>query len=125
MGVPPYVQDIVSAVYYARTLGIDNLEIGDQLPVDFFLDDSVYTSVIIYEGIEEVEIKLGTFRCKRFKPRMVVGEVFAESYPMQLWISDDENRILILAKSAVIVGNLKMELMEYEGLANPLTSKLE
>ncbi|MBN3035395.1 MAG: DUF3108 domain-containing protein [Bacteroidales bacterium] len=125
MATPPYIQDIVSAVYYARTFDVSNLKIGEHIQIDFFLDDSVYTSVIIFEGREVVDIGMGRVRCMRFKPRMVVGEVFSEQYPMTLWISDDLNKIPILAQSAVIVGNIKMELMEYEGLSHPFTSLIE
>jgi len=56
---------------------------------------------------------------------MITGEVFSDKYPMILWVTDDKNHIPILAKSAVIVGNVKAELMEYEGLANELTSLIE
>jgi hypothetical protein len=41
---------------------------------------------------------------------------------MDIWVSDDKNRIPILAKSAVVVGSVKLELIEYKGLANPVTS---
>lgn len=123
--IPPYTQDFISAVYYARTFNTDTLSPGDKLHVNFFIDDSVYTSVIFYEGKEEVEIGLGRFRCLKLKPMMATGEVFTETYPMTLWVSDDRNHIPILAKSAVYVGNIKMELMEYSGLANPLTSLIE
>jgi hypothetical protein len=41
---------------------------------------------------------------------------------MDIWISDDQNRIPVLAKSAVIVGSVKLELIDYKGLANPVTS---
>jgi len=123
--LPEYTQDVISAIYYARTFNTDTLEIGDILPIDFFLDDSVYTSAIIYEGKEIVNIKLGKFNCLRFKPGMASGEVFSKKYPMTLWVTDDNNHIPILAKSAVIVGNVKAELMEFEGLANELTSLIE
>jgi hypothetical protein len=53
------------------------------------------------------------------------GEVFSEPYPMELWISDDLNRLPILLKSAVIVGSVKMELMSYEGLKNSFQSKIQ
>jgi len=125
ISIPRYTQDFVSAIYFARTFDTDTLEIGDVLPVNFFLDDSVYNSAIIYDGKGIVEIKLGTFRCLKFLPGMATGEVFSDKYPMELWVTDDKNHIPILAKSAVIVGNVKAELMEYEGLANELTSLIE
>lgn len=125
MSIPPFTQDFVSAIYFTRTFDTDTLEIGDVLPVNFFLDDSVYNSAIIYDGKEIVEIKLGTFRCLKFRPGMATGEVFSNKYPMELWVTDDKNHIPILARSAVIVGNVKAELMEFEGLASELTSLIE
>jgi len=44
---------------------------------------------------------------------------------MTLWITDDKNHVPILAKSKIIVGNLKAELMEYEGLKNEFSSLIE
>ncbi len=123
--IPHYTHDFVSALYFARTFDSDTLEVGDMIPVYFFLDDSVYNSAILYEGKEVIQLDLGTFRCLRFKPGMATGEVFADKYPMTLWVTDDKNHIPVLAKSAVIVGNVKAELMEYSGLANPLTSLLK
>lgn len=123
--VPRYTQDFISAVYFARTFNTDTLKTGDMLPVNFFLDDSVYTSAIIYEGKEIVSIELGKFRCLKFKPGMATGEVFSNKYPMTLWITDDKNHLPVLAVSAVIVGNVKAELIEYEGLANPPASMIE
>jgi len=122
---PPYVQDFISAIFFARTFNSDTLKEGDRLPVNFFLDDSVYTSMIIFEGIENIQIKMGSFRCLRFAPMMASGEVFNESYPMTLWVTDDKNHLPILGKSAVIIGNLKMEIIEYENLANPLDALIE
>jgi hypothetical protein len=37
---------------------------------------------------------------------------------MDLWISDDRNHIPILARSEVIVGSVKMELVKFTGLRN-------
>jgi len=122
---PPYIQDFISAIYYTRTINSDTLEKGDVIPVNFFLDDSVYTSAIVYEGKEIIRIKLGEFRCLRFRPGMATGEVFAKKYPMTLWVTDDKNHLPILAQSAVIIGNVKAELMEFDGLASELTSCIE
>ena len=122
---PLFVQDFISAIFFTRTFSSDTLKEGDHLPVNFFLDDSVYTSMIKYEGVENIQIKIGSFRCLRFAPMMATGEVFSDSYPMTLWVTDDKNHLPILGKSAIIVGNLKMELVEYEGLASPLDALIE
>jgi hypothetical protein len=114
--------DIFSAFFYCRTLDFSNLKIGERFPVNFVLDDSVYISLIEFIGREDVKTDLGTFHCLKFKPMVATGNVFSQPYPMDIWVSDDKNRIPILAKSAVVVGSVKLELIEYKGLANPVTS---
>jgi hypothetical protein len=124
VGIGLNTQDLVSAYYFARNLNIDSLQIEDQFPIDFYLDDSVYTSVIIYKGIEIVETSIGKFRCMKFMPMVVTGEVFDNPYPMSLWITDDKNRIPVLIKSEVIIGSIKGELFEYKKLKYPMDAKL-
>jgi len=114
--------DILSAFYYCRTLDFSNLKVGDRFPVSFLLDDSIYVSLIEFAGREDVVTELGKFHCLKFKPMVATGNVFSQPYPMDIWISDDQNRIPILAKSAVVVGSVKLELIEYKGLTNPVTS---
>ncbi|MFZ4572418.1 MAG: hypothetical protein ACOYM0_14915 [Bacteroidales bacterium] len=38
-------------------------------------------------------------------------------------MSDDKNHIPILAKSAVVVGSVKMELVDYKGLKNQVNGE--
>lgn len=40
---------------------------------------------------------------------------------MTVWISDDKNKIPILAQAKVLVGSIKMELVDYKNLANPIS----
>lgn len=123
--IPARTQDIISAFYYARTLDFSEVKVGENFNITYFLDDSVYTAVIQFAGHEEIEIGLGTFHCLKFKPMVVKGKVFSQPYAMDVWITDDKNHIPILAKSAVIVGAVKLELIKYQNLANPVTSLIE
>ena len=50
------------------------------------------------------------------------GEIFQEPYPMLIWVTDDRNKAPVLVKSTVIVGSVKIELIEVEGLKYPLES---
>jgi hypothetical protein len=122
--IPDNVQDIISAFFYARTFDFANAKPGDIFPFDFYLDDSVYVSKVVFEGRDTIKIDLGTFSCLKFKPMVLVGEVFKEPYPMTLWITDDINLIPIMAQSAILVGSVKIELISYDGLLNPLSSKI-
>jgi hypothetical protein len=117
--IPAYVQDIVSAFYYVRTWDFDTAEVDDAYLLDFFLDDSLYHSEIIFEGREWVDTEFGEIYCLKFKPKVAVGEIFQEPYPMELWVSDDLNKIPVLMRSAVFIGSVKIELVEYKGLRYP------
>jgi hypothetical protein len=121
--MPVGTHDIISAYFHARNIDFSGMKPGDTYPINFILDDSLYLSVIKFIDREEVTTELGTFRCLHFKPMVVTGAVFTQPYPMDLWITDDKNHIPILARSAVIVGSVKMELVKYRGLKNSLNGK--
>jgi len=55
---------------------------------------------------------------------MATGEVFADKYPMYVWVTDDQNHIPVLASSKIIVGSIKIELSSYRNLKNPFLEPL-
>jgi len=111
-------QDMLSAFYYARTLNVSNLNAGNYFKIPFFMDDSVYTSKIVYAGKEQIKTKMGVFNCLKFKPMVVKGKVFDESYPITMWVTDDANRIPILIESKLSVGEARIELTSANGVLN-------
>jgi len=121
---PQYVQDIISAFYYARTFDFANAQPGTTFPVDAYLDDEVFPMVIKYIGKEKISTSLGTFNCIKFRPMLLEGRVFKEEEGMVVWVTDDKNRIVVRAEAEILVGSIKMDLKGYTGLANSLTSKI-
>lgn len=121
--ITPYVQDIVSAFFYMRTWDFDTAQVDDKYYLDFFLDDSLYHSEIIFLGREWVNTDFGKIYCMKFKPRVAVGETFKDPYPMELLVTDDKNKIPVLMRSAVFIGSVKIELLEYKGLKWPMGEK--
>lgn len=122
--VPSDVFDIVSAVYFMRTLKVVDFGADSTYSLNFFLDDSVYNTRIKYEGREILNTKWGPLPCLKVKPMMATGEVFSRKYPMTVWITDDENHIPVLGDSEIIVGSVRMELSGFEGLKNPFIKPL-
>lgn len=117
--IPANVHDIVSAVFFMRTLEVEDFLPDSTYYINFFLDDSVYYSAIRYEGKAFLDTKWGRLPCVKVKPMMATGEVFSRKYPMSVWITDDENHIPLLAESDVIVGKVQMRLDKFKGLKNP------
>lgn len=124
INTPKYTHDIISAFYYARTLDFSNAKINQEFPLEFLFDDTLFVTKVVFLGREVVKSSTGTYACLKFKPMVLTGNVFAEPFPMTVWISDDKNRIPILAESKILVGSVKLELSSYSGLKNPLTSRL-
>lgn len=121
--VPEYVQDLVSAFYYARTLDFTHAAAGDVFPINAYLDDEVFSMNVKYIGKEKIKTTFGTFNCIKFRPMLLEGRVFKEEEDMTIWVTDDKNRIVVRAEAEILVGSIKMDLKGYSGLANPLTSK--
>ncbi|MEO9147651.1 MAG: DUF3108 domain-containing protein [Ginsengibacter sp.] len=120
--VTPCIQDVISAVYYARNINFNKYKPGDKIPFDMFLDDEIYHLYLRYEGKENVKTKYGKFRAIKFKPLLIKGTIFEGGEKMNVWISDDANRLLLRAESPISVGSIKVDMMGYRNLRHPLTS---
>lgn len=115
-----YAQDMLSAFYYARTFDMRNAKPGETITVTTFIDDETFPQKIKFMGRENVTIRNGTYRCLKFVPVVQKGRVFKKEEDLVVYISDDDNKILVLARAEVLVGSIKMELTSAKGLASGL-----
>ena len=118
-------QDIASALYYARSTDMTNSKAGDVFPVNFYMDGKNYNLRFKFVGRETLKTDIGTFKTLKVKPQLLEGRVFKDSEALTLWVTDDENKVPIRAESEIFVGAIKMDLMAYSGLRNPLTAKIK
>ncbi len=120
--VPNCIQDVVSAVYYARNIDFNKYKPGDRIPFYMFLDNEVYNMYIRYDGKETVKTRYGKFRAIKFKPLLLKGTIFEGGEKMTVYISDDANKIPLRIESPLLVGSVKVDMMSYDKLRYPLTS---
>ena len=111
---------MVSSFFYARTLDFTNLKPGDIVEVPTFEDEEIFHLKVKFMGRETIKLRRGKFRCMKFQPIVQEGRTFEKSDDLQVWITDDKNRIPILAKANIIFGSIKMEVVEYKNLLNPI-----
>ncbi len=116
------IQDVISSTYYARNIDYSKYKTGDKIPFDMFLDDEIYHLYLRYEGKENIKTKYGKFRAIKLKPLLIKGSIFEGGEKMNVWISDDQNRLLLRAESPIAVGSIKVDMMGYKNLRHPLTS---
>jgi hypothetical protein len=119
--IPDYTQDMLSAYYFARTMDLSNAKEGDVFAVNSFIDNEVWPLKIKYVGKETITTDVGKVRCLKFRPIVQKGRVFKKEEDLNVWISDDKNHIPIRAQANVLVGSVKMDIISYTNLANPLS----
>ncbi|MEI8073839.1 MAG: DUF3108 domain-containing protein [Bacteroidota bacterium] len=122
--VPGCIQDVLSAIYYARNIDFNKFQPDDKIPFNMFLDNEVHSLYIKYEGKEVIKTKYGKFRAIRFKPLLVKGTMFSGGEKMTVWVSDDQNHIPLRIESPIVVGSVKVDMMQYRNLRYPLSSNL-
>ena len=120
--VPVCVQDVVSAVFYARNIDFSKLRPEDKIAFSMFLDNEVYDMYIRYLGKETIKTKYGKFNAIKFKPLLIKGTIFEGGEKMTVWVTDDANHIPVRIESPIVVGKVKIDMMAYENIRHPMTS---
>jgi len=109
--------DMLSAVYYVRSLDPDSMQRDTVLPVFVAIDDSVYRIDVRLLGKEIVEHPDGTrYPCNKFSATMVEGTIFTKDQEALVWVTDDRNRIPVYIEAKILVGSVKAYLREAKGL---------
>lgn len=121
---PDCIQDVLSAIFYARNINFNKYKPDDKIPFTMFLDNEVYNLYIRYMGKETIKTKYGKFRAIKFKPLLVKGTIFEGGEKMLVWVSDDANHLPLRVESPISVGSIKVDMMNYKNLRYPLTSLL-
>jgi len=121
--IPPYVNDIVSAFYLARTFDYSKLKKGDKFNLKNFYKDKVYDLDVQYIGKERITVTAGTFDCVIVEPLVQEGGLFKSEGSILVWLTDDIIKLPVKVKSKIIIGSIDAELTKYEGLIGKLTSK--
>ena len=114
--IPACVQDVLSAIYYARNIDFSAYKAGDKIPFSMFLDEQVHRLYIRCLGRERVKTKWGTFNAIKFAPLLLEGTLFKGGEGMVVWVSDDANHIPVRIDSPISVGSVKVDLIGYAGL---------
>jgi Protein of unknown function (DUF3108) len=123
--VPDCIQDVLSAIFYARNIDFNHHKAGDKIPFDMFLDRQVYHLYIRYLGKETIRTKYGKFRAIKFKPLLVKGTMFEGGEKMTVWVSDDPNHIALRIESPITVGKVSVDMSYYRNLRYPLSSLID
>ncbi|MBI1803546.1 MAG: DUF3108 domain-containing protein [Ignavibacteriae bacterium] len=122
--IPPYVQDMMSAFYFARTIDYSNFKPGQKIHLQNFYKDSTYELDVKFRGRQTIEVEAGTFNCVVIEPLAKEGGLFKSEGKVFVWITDDDRKIPIRVSSKIPIGSIDSELTEYHGINGPVDAKV-
>lgn len=106
----PLVQDVLSEFYYFRTLPA---AVGDEITFPVFADDGKeYEIVVKVLRREQVSVPAGKFNCLVVQPLLKFEGIFQSKGKMHIWITDDQRKVPVLIKSAIIIGTIDIVLRD-------------
>lgn len=121
--IPQYVNDIVSAFFFVRTMDFSNFKKGQVINLTNFYNTKVYPLDVIYHGKEEVELDIGTFNCIKVEPIIKEGGLFKTSGKIFIWLTDDQIKVPVKVQTQILIGSINANLISYKGLQGKLNYK--
>ena len=101
--IPDCVQDILSAVYYARTLP---LTIGQSFELPLNDGNKTIQIRVEVQAEEQISTELGKFQAIRLEPDVFSGHPFAGKGRMFIWFTKDARRLPVQLRAQISVGTI-------------------
>jgi len=113
--------DVITSVYYARTLDYSNVKYNDTIQLSMMVDKEIYDNVYIrYLGTETIEDQYGKkHECIKFSPQLIEGTLFQEGESMNIYVTNDKNRIPIYIEAEIVVGSVKAYIKSMKNIKYP------
>ncbi len=109
---PKFTHDYISILYYVRSMPLVQ---GDAFKVDMFIHSKVHPIQFKVTEKKSIEVEAGTFKCIKVEPKLAgEGRAFDKKDKMEVWITNDEDKLPILIKSKIKVGSITAKLIHYE-----------
>lgn len=117
--------DVLSAIYYTRSMSFENRVPGEKIPITFIIDNELFDLYIRYLGKETITTRAGEiYRCVKFNILLVEGTIFEGGEDMTVWATDDQNRLPVLVEAKIVLGKVKAYLTGYQNIRYPLNGWL-
>lgn len=113
LDLPDCIFDVLSATYFARSLDFSNMKKNDSIPITTIMDNEKINIYVKYLGTENITHKDGNIHNTiKFSTTVAEGSVFKGGEQIIVWVSNDRNKIPILIKADILVGSVKVFLLD-------------
>lgn len=104
-------QDILSALFFVRTLEFD---VGDTININLHDMTKSYPLKVRVNRRERVQVPAGEFDCLVVEPFLETEGMFRSKGKIELWLTDDERKIPVLMRTEIaIIGYIDAKLAQY------------
>ena len=111
----PVTFDVLSAIYYCRTIDFENLTINQKIPLSMAIDNEVFNLYFRYLGKEKITLHdKSVYSTYKFSVMLVKGTIFKGGEDLLVWVTDDKRRIPVLVEAKILVGSVKAVLVGVE-----------
>ena len=114
-------QDMLSSFFFGRSLSSSFLKRKNPFFINLFIDEENYKMEVRYLKTEILNTKIGKIRCIKLKPTVIVGRVFSNSDDLSIWISDDNNHLLVKLEMNILVGSIEAKIENAKNIKFPLS----
>jgi hypothetical protein len=118
LAVPPFVQDILSAIYLLRTM---KLAPGDTIRLPNHSDGKLFDLQIVVHKREKAQTRAGKFPCLVVEPFLKTSGLFQQKGRLLIHMTDDQRKMPVMITSQLYVKGFKLgaivaELEKVEGV---------
>jgi len=109
--IPPYAQDIYSALYYLRTVPLPD---GANIKLPLIVEGKAVDAEVNVLRREECGTVVGKRTCVVVKPETRLQGVLQKTTDSFIWLTDDEQRLVVRIEANVKIGSISVTLEKYE-----------
>ncbi|TXG35734.1 DUF3108 domain-containing protein [Seonamhaeicola maritimus] len=110
-------KDIVSTLYNIRLLNYESMSVGSKKTVTIIFDRKETKASITYLGKETINTAIGKKSCYKISLGSQ-SKILEGSSNNLLWLTADENKIIVYGKFKIPVGNGELKIKSASGLKN-------
>lgn len=113
--------DLMSVLFYARTLNYPQMTIGKETKVNFVTGKSKVSMRIVYNGKESVKANDNKkYNCMKLTLYIQDDAFDGGKEAMKVYITDDDNRMPVKLETKLKVGSTRAVLKSYKGVKHPV-----
>lgn len=108
--------DLVSILYYIRTLDYEKMPLNKSISVPTLIDDKVQDIILTYKGKETIKTEaFGTKSCYKLGIS-INNKALVKKETNNIWLTADKKKVPVQVRAEIPVGSIQLRLIEAKGL---------